>query len=39
MLQNTKIFSSFAVDNKDKTKYFYNQKLGLNVQEDHNMPG
>ena len=37
MLQNSKAFSGFAVDDLQKAKEFYGRILGLNVSESHGL--
>ncbi len=37
MLQNSKAFSSFSVDDLSKAKEFYSEILGLHVSEDNEM--
>lgn len=39
MLQNTKSFCSFSVDDMAKAKSFYGKTLGLDIREDKKMPG
>ncbi|MBK0379972.1 VOC family protein [Mucilaginibacter segetis] len=39
MLQNSKAFSGFSVDDTEKAKQFYGDILGLNVTQDNNMGG
>lgn len=39
MLKDNKNFSSFSVDDTAKAKTFYTDVLGLNVEDDPNMPG
>ena len=37
MLKDTKAFSGFSVNDVQKAKEFYGQKLGLDVSETHGM--
>ena len=39
MLENSKAFASFSVDNVEKAKKFYSQILGLEVTQDNDMGG
>jgi len=39
MLENSKAFASFSVDDVEKAKKFYSQILGLEVTQDNDMGG
>lgn len=39
MLQTSKAFSGFSVDDSEKAKKFYEQTLGLTIREEKEMPG
>lgn len=39
MLSNSKAFSGFSVNDNNKTKKFYGELLGLNIEEDPEMEG
>ncbi|GGI26935.1 VOC family protein [Pedobacter mendelii] len=39
MLENSKAFASYSVDDAEKAKHFYSQILGLKVIQDNDMGG
>lgn len=39
MLENSKAFASFSVDDVEKAKKFYSEIIGLNVTQDNDMGG
>ncbi|WP_447637373.1 VOC family protein [Flavobacterium microcysteis] len=39
MLNNSKAFSGFSIDDSQKAKKFYGELLGLNIEEDSEMEG